>query len=204
MSPEGPDFYNDLDHSLQRAFELLSDAVGNRRAPSHTPVISSIVKDENGDLVPSSRVVVLRAFDVAQRSFRFHTDFRSDKILHLKSIPKACGVFYDPAEKMQLRLTGTCTVENEGPLADKAWEETRPFSRECYRIEPGSGAQIDTGSAYIEQPLRDEHDPGREHFCAVEIQFNTLEWLYLASQGHRRARFSWDQNGLLTSRWLAP
>lgn len=204
MFPEAPDFYDDLDRSLLRAFDLLSDAVVNQRAPCRTPVVSTIVKDENGELTPSSRVVVLRAFDSIQRSFRFHTDFRSDKIPQLEKMPQVCGVFYDPAEKIQLRLTGISRVENEGPLADKAWEETGPFSRECYRIEPGPGTHIESGSAYIEQPLLEETDPGREHFCVVEIHFNTIEWLYLGSQGHRRARFSWDQNDTLTSCWLAP
>lgn len=204
MSPEALDFYEDLDHSLSLAFDLLSDAVVNRHAPCHTPVISSIEQDENGNLTPSSRVVVLRAFDPLQRSFRFHTDFRSDKIAHFLKTPRTCGLFYDPAEKIQLRLTGSCRVDHDGALAEKAWDETRPFSRECYRIEPGPGAQIEPGSAYVQQPLLDGIDPGRDQFCAVEIQFDTIEWLFLASQGHRRARFSWDQNGSLTSCWLAP
>lgn len=204
MSSDVPDFYDDIDLSLGRAFAFLSDSVGNRRSPCHTPVISSILKSENGDLVPSARVVVLRAFDSEARTFRFHTDFRSDKVQHLAELPRVCAVFYDPAEKVQLRLTGIARAENAGPLADKAWEETRPFSRECYRIEPGSGAHIEAGSAYIEQQLVEEFDPGREHFCAIEIRFDTLEWLYLAAQGHRRARYIWDPSGTLTSGWLAP
>ncbi|MFK8034249.1 MAG: pyridoxamine 5'-phosphate oxidase, partial [Hyphomicrobiales bacterium] len=84
------------------------------------------------------------------------------------------------------------------------WDEARPFSRECYRIEPGPGSQIESGSSYIEQPMSDHLDPGRDNFCAVEIKFDTLEWLFLRSEGHRRAKFSWGQDGTLTSCWLVP
>ncbi|MEP0520764.1 MAG: pyridoxamine 5'-phosphate oxidase family protein [Hyphomicrobiales bacterium] len=204
MPSDSPDFYNDLELSLVQAFGLLSDAVGNRQSPCHTPVISSILKNEDGDLTPSARVVVLRAFNSKTRTFRFHTDTRSDKIQHLADLPSVCAVFYDPTEKIQLRLTGISRVDSSGPLADKAWEETRPFSRECYRIEPGPGAQIEAGSAYIERPLLKEFDPGRQHFGTVEIRFDMLEWLYLSALGHRRARYVWDQQSMLTSDWLVP
>lgn len=204
MSPEASDFYEDLNGSLLRAFDLLSEAVSNRNTPFHTPVISSIIQDEKGALAPSSRVVVLRAFDSQQRSFRFNTDSRSDKVGQFLEMPSICGLFYDPIEKIQLRLTGKCRVDHHGALADQAWEETRPLSRVCYRIEPGPGAEIGSGSAYSEQPMSDDKDLGRDHFCTVEIQFDTVEWLFLASQGHRRARFFWDQNDTLTASWLAP
>lgn len=204
MSPEAPDFYEDLNESLLRAFGLLSDAVSNRNAPFRTPVISSIIQDEKGELTPSSRIVVLRAFDSLQRRFRFHTDIRSEKISNFQNIPSICGLFYDPAENLQLRLTGKCRVDQDGALADRAWDEARPFSRECYRIEPGPGSQIEFGSSYIEQPMSDHLDPGRDNFCAVEIKFDTLEWLFLRSEGHRRAKFTWGQDGTLTSCWLAP
>lgn len=204
MSLEAPDFYDDLSKSLERAFVLLEDAVVNRHAPFHTPVVSTIYNDADGNAVPRSRVVVLRAFDSAARSFRFHTDNRSDKIADLKERPHISGVFYDPAEKVQLRLTGVCKVDTVGALSDSAWEETRPFSRECYRITPGSGAEIEAGASYVQQPLTSDIDPGRTHFCAVEITFYALEWLYLASHGHRRARFDWHDGGTLTSQWLAP
>jgi hypothetical protein len=45
---------------------------------------------------------------------------------------------------------------------------------------------------------------GRERFCAVDIEVESLEWLYLAAHGHRRARFRRRGDGSVEAGWLVP
>ena len=46
--------------------------------------------------------------------------------------------------------------------------------------------------------------PGYGNFAVVIVRLDSLEWLFLAGEGHRRARFGWVTDGGLTSTWLAP
>jgi hypothetical protein len=52
---------------------------------------------------------------------------------------------------------------------------------------------------------RELTDEGRPHFSAVVIHFNRLEWLWLGSQGHRRAQFEWRAGASEPdAKWLVP
>jgi hypothetical protein len=78
------------------------------------------------------------------------------------------------------------------------------MSRQCYGIAPGPGTEIASGGAFT-LPEMDETATaaGRERFVAVVVTVDSLEWLYLAMAGHRRARFAWT-DGALRAAWLAP
>jgi len=38
----------------------------------------------------------------------------------------------------------------------------------------------------------------------IESKINEMEWLYLASQGHRRAKINIKENGDIKTEWLTP
>ena len=73
------DFYNSLELTLIEAENLISDGVDNSKSMFHTPVLSTFVNE-----TISTRTVVLREFDLKNRTLRFHTDSRSEKIKELK------------------------------------------------------------------------------------------------------------------------
>jgi 3-hydroxyisobutyrate dehydrogenase len=50
-------------------------------------------------------------------------------------------------------------------------------------------------------PSLEQSEIGYKNFCVVESKIKSFEWLYLASQGHRRAKFILDEN---KSTWLVP
>ena len=50
----------------------------------------------------------------------------------------------------------------------------------------------------------DEIAAGRVHFRAVVITIETLEWLWLAHGGHRRAEYVFAADGGVSARWLVP
>jgi pyridoxamine 5'-phosphate oxidase len=195
MKPARPAFADDIMASLQEAFRLLADAVPDRRSPFHTPTVASL--DESG--APSLRTVVLRGFDAYARSLRFHTDRRSDKARGMARDPRVMMHFYDAALHIQLRVAGRATMHLDDAVADAAWVASRSSSRMCYAAPDASGALVAAPPAAPK-----DSDIGRPNFAAVVIGFHKLEWLWLAAAGHQRARFIWDEAGLLTADWIAP
>ena len=194
-----PDHYDSLDAILATALDLFGHAVGDRHSPFHTPTVGTVTRDG----VPSVRTVVLRRFDPDQRRLGFNTDRRSHKIDEIAFTPRVGVHVYDRDRKIQVRLAGQAAVHWTDSVADQAWAASRPFSRACYRIEPGTGSVIGDGGAFvIPEPRQDDH--GRDQFAAVSVTFDRLEWLYLAASGHRRAEFVWNADGVLDANWLAP
>jgi pyridoxamine 5'-phosphate oxidase len=200
MSEPAPSFYNDLSETLAESWRLITRGAADRRSAFHHPTAATIGLDGR----PRLRTVILRGCDAPRRILRFHTDVRSEKAAEIARDPRMGLHFYDPSSKIQLRLDGTATVNADNALADAAWEASRDFSRQCYSITPGPGVNIAAGADFTLPEVSDEATaPGRINFCAVTVEIASLEWLYLASAGHRRAKFAWS-NSLIEAQWLAP
>jgi hypothetical protein len=90
-------------------------------------------------------------------------------------------------------------VHGEDAIADAAWAASRDFSRMCYAITPAPGTPVDTPP-----PAPRDAEAGRGVFRVLLLRFDQLEWLELAAEGHRRARFAWSADGTLESCWLVP
>jgi hypothetical protein len=107
---------------------------------------------------------------------------------------------------LQIRLAGRASLHHDDAVADAAWQASRAMSRVCYGTRPAPGSEIASGDAFA-LPSPDDAEgleAGRAHFSAVVMRIESLESLYLAFDGHRRALFAWDAGGALTARWLAP
>lgn len=195
-----PGFYDDLDATLGEAWTRLEQGADDRESLFHTPNVAII----GGDGTPGIRTLVLRAADRHPRQLRFHTDLRSSKVLDLRANPRIGLHAYDPESKIQLRLSCWAETDATGDMAEKAWRNSPMMSRANYRAPAGPGTPIASPyEAAVGDP--DHPDEGRENFCVVLCTVLELEFLYLASAGHRRARFSWDDAGdLVTATWLAP
>lgn len=192
-----PSFYDDLDATLLEAWRLLARAVADRRAAMHTPAIATIGLDG----WPKLRCVVLRALDARARLLRVHTDARSPKVAEILADPRVGLLAYDAGAKIQLRLEGGARVETEGEVVEQAWRGARPQSRLCYRVglAPGSGLADPR-----DLPIGVDDAAGRMAFAVITMRIDALEFLYLASEGHRRARFVWNGEGKREAFWLVP
>ena len=139
----------------------------------------------------------------------FHSDIRSNKIKILKSRPEAVLLFYDKSEKIQLRISVNTKINYKNSISKKSWGKTAHMSRQCYLGDkaPGSGALSPTSglSSNIDnlKYTLEESEAGYENFCVIETFIKSIEWLYLAAKGHRRAYFSFKNNSL-EKKWLIP
>jgi hypothetical protein len=199
MSHPTPPFYDDLDATLAQSWQLWSRGVADRRSPFHAPTVASIGLDGR----PRARVVILRGCEPSAAALRFHTDRRSSKFEELSADPRIALTGYDAGAKIQIRAEGRAMLHIEDAVADAAWEGSRAFSRVCYGVTPGPGVEIAEGGDFDLPTADAEIAAGRANFCAVRVALESFEWLYLAHDGHRRARFSL-RGGATESVWLTP
>lgn len=190
-----PNSYEDLDQTLDVSNYILSDAVENTKTLFHTLTVSSY----DGNSI-SSRVMVLREFDLSKRIMRFHTDYRASKIKQFAEFPVSTVLGYDPDLKIQIKLQGDILVHFDDAISKKAWNESTPRSKKCYSVKGGSTKEIEDPQDYdIEDFIVED---GYKNFAVLIFKFKSLEFLYLKSSGHRRAIHKWDDNQ--TSTWLVP
>ena len=181
---------------LDDAARRLERAASDRGSPMHTPVVATADAD--------ARVMVLRAF--ARWTLRFHTDTRAPKVAVIQSDPRVGVLFYDKAEKVQIRVRGTARVERHSAIAQAAWEAADNFARRCY-LGDGPGMQSDTPSSGLPaafegiKPTDTDLVPARENFGVLLIELTHLDWFSLSHEGHRRAQFDLEND---RSRWVTP
>ena len=204
MKSDKPDFYNNLDKIYLKIWELLEEGLANRDASFHIPVFIC-GDDTNID----GRMVVLRGANRKDKNLWFHTDIRSKKIKSLKNKPIGSLLFYDKEEKIQLRITGKTKVNYKNNITKKSWDKTPHMSRQCYlgNESPGSESLFPTSGLSEEIDNHkysiEESEVGYKNFCVIEIFIESIEWLYLAAKGHRRAYFAL-KNSSVEKKWLIP
>ncbi|MAK12826.1 MAG: pyridoxamine 5'-phosphate oxidase [Candidatus Pelagibacter sp.] len=204
MNIKIPNYYNDKDLILDEIWTLLSRSIVDRSEDFRLPVV--IVNKNN---FSDGRIVVLRGAFKEKRILRFHTDLRSSKIGALKTNNNIYFLFYNKKRKIQVRAKGVATIHYKNEIAEQAWKKTQVISRKCYLAEqaPGSISNI-PNSGYPKElegknPLIKDTEIGFNNFCVIDSKINEMEWLYLASQGHRRALIKMDDNKYSTE-WLTP
>ena len=204
MIKNKPDYYNDLDKVYLKIWNLLKIGLQNRDLPFHIPVFICADKKKS-----DGRIVVLRGIDEKEKKIWFHSDIRSNKIKILKSNPEGALLFYDKNEKIQLRISGNTKINYKNDITSKSWKKTVHMSRQCYLGDkvPGSNVSMPTSglTATIDnlKYTKEESEIGYKNFCVVETFIKSIEWLYLAAKGHRRALFSLKNNSL-EKKWLIP
>ncbi len=196
---------DDLDTILNDIWTRWGRGAADRRSPFHTPVVGSI--GESG--TPEQRVMVLRKTSRASSTLRFHTDRRSAKAVQVSRHNVVSVLGYDAGAKIQLRASGIATIVHIGTVANGAWASTSASGRRSYLTTLAPGSVSDTATSGLptafEQtvPSLIESEAGRANFAIVPVTLVRLEWLHLASTGHRRAAFTRTDDSW-TGEWLIP
>ncbi len=205
MNDTLPDHYDDLDASIDRAWSLIEQSALDRDAPGHTPTIATVAADGT----PSQRIMVLRECDRPNHRLYFHTDSRADKVAQIGTGARYSVLFYDPGAKLQLRIGGSARIEMHGGHAENAWQSAGNYARRCYLAEPGPGTPVDAPTSGLphalegEQPSDKQLEPARSNFAVLVADVDIIDFLYLARQGHRRARFAL-RSDRWQGQWLVP
>jgi pyridoxamine 5'-phosphate oxidase len=199
-----PDYYNNLDETYLKIWNLLENGLANRNSPFHIPTFVC-GKNQNFD----GRIVVLRGVSKIEKKIWFHSDVRSNKIKILKSNPLSSLLFYDKSEKIQLRISCISKINYQNEITKKSWKKTAHMSRQCYLGEHSPGAVSTIPTSGLTKNIDDfkysieESEIGYKNFCLVENFIKAIEWLYLAAKGHRRAYFKLN-NDLIEKKWINP
>lgn len=209
-TPLAEDGWTTLDAVLEGTWTTLVRGAATAKSAFHAPALATVSPDG----APDVRTVILRVCEPEPRTLVCHTDRRSPKLDHLTAEPRVGWLFYDASRKVQVRATAIATVHAEDALADARWEASSLSSRRCYLAPfiPGGETPADHDGPHPNLPtdISDrlptdaETAPGRAQFAVIRTQITSLDWLYLRYDGHRRARFTWDNDGALTAAWVMP
>ena len=198
-----PAYYENFNEIEKKIWSLFDDAVTNRTSPFRIPVfICGSQNDFDG------RIVVLRKSDQSNKLLQFHSDIRSDKIKKLKSNNNASMLFYDKEEKIQVRVKIECTINHKNEITKQSWLKTGHMSRKCYLVDNGPGTESSTPTSGLKPELdnfeftMEQSEEGYKNFTVIQCKIKSLEWLYLAAKGHRRARFEFSD--YMKEYWLIP
>ena len=197
-----PAYYEDFKEIKKKIWSMLDDAITNRNSQFRIPVfVCGEQKDFDG------RIVVLRKSEQSNNLLQFHSDIRSDKISKLKNNKNASMLFYDKEEKIQVRLKIECTINHDNEITKDSWSKTGHVSRKCYLVDKGPGTESITPTSGLKPELdnfeftMEQSEEGYKNFTVIQCKIKSIEWLYLAAKGHRRARFEINNN---KEYWLVP
>ena len=197
-----PAYYENLEEIQNKYWSMLDDAVTNRGSPFRIPVFICAHQNEI-----DGRIVVLRKSDRENSLLQFHTDFRSPKVNILKKNNKASLLFYDKEEKIQLRVKVDCEINNQNSTTEESWKKTQHISRRCYLTDSPPGTTSENPTSGMISKLEDfdytmeQSEDGYKNFTVIKCYIKSIEWLYLAAKGHRRAKFDLKNN---KKNWLVP
>ena len=197
-----PAYYDNFKEIENKYWSMLEDAVTNRNSPFRIPVFICANQNEI-----DGRIVVLRKSDRVKNLLQFHTDFRSSKINVLKRNSNASLVFYDKEEKIQLRIKVKCIINNQNSVTEDSWKKTKHISRRCYLTDDPPGTISNNPTSGMISKLEDfdytmeQSEKGYKNFTVIQCDIKSIEWLFLAAKGHRRARFDVESKKNI---WLVP
>ena len=197
-----PAYYENFTEIKSKIWSMLDDAIINRSSPFRIPVF--ICGDQNDF---DGRIVVLRKSDKLNNIVQYHSDIRSDKINKLKKNKNAAMLFYDKEEKIQIRLKVECIINHNNEITKASWLKTGHMSRKCYLVDNGPGTESPIPTSGLKPKLdnfeftMEQSEVGYKNFTVIQCKIKSMEWLYLAAKGHRRAKFDLETN---KDTWLIP
>ena len=197
-----PAYYEDFNENKNKIWSMLDKAIKDRGSPFRIPVFICGDQDDF-----DGRIVVLRKSDQSNNLIHYHSDIRSNKITKLKNNKNASMLFYDKEEKIQVRLKVECKVNYDNEITKESWLKTGHMSRKCYLVDNNPGAESSSPTSGLKPELdnfeftMEQSEVGYKNFTVIQCKIKSIEWLYLAAKGHRRAKFDMENN---KEHWLIP
>jgi len=177
----------------QHIWKSISIGKKNRHSDFHTFSLATCYQN-----LVKNRTVVLRGYDEKKGTIVFHTNIFSDKIADIKKNHNVECLFYSKKNKIQIRFSGTASINHNDDMCREKWSQMSDQSKLCYfqNINPGSVIKKPDD---VEQNLQDKMS---EAFVIISIHIKKTDWLYLSHLGHKRVTFF--NNDADSGNWIAP
>jgi pyridoxamine 5'-phosphate oxidase len=181
-----------LDELRQRIWATLAAAVQDASHPWRTGTLASFSLG-----MPDARTVVLRGVDEDTREILSFSDARARKVKELRVNPMAAWCFYQPGLRVQVRLRGTTRLHVADAMARKIWDTLPGSHHQLYAsvTEPGARLVTPWEIQFGQRPM--------ENFAVLATTVEEIDWLWLAEERHRRARYAWE-GGAWRGHWAVP
>ena len=195
--------FDTLDRFFIQSWDLLFRAAQSRNDPMRTPMMATY----DGKKC-QLRTLVVRRVDKEARQLLFFTDIRSPKSIQLKAHPNTAITFWHPTRKIQLRMQGSVSLEQDSEEARQHWDHLSIRGRESYAAipPPGKFSTMDTTglpSNWSDELSKKETDFAFSNFTLIKVSVEEIDALHLHSEGHQRARFAWKKEEW-EMKWLIP
>lgn len=126
---------------------------------------------------PKVRTVVLRAVEPGPGRLSFITDTRSAKVREIAANPRVSLCGYDQTH-LQVRIEGRAGIVTDEEERRRVWASLRQHTRRLYDALPQETLAAD-----------EDEDAPSAFFCLVTVLAESIDWLDLSSEPHRRVVF---------------
>lgn len=176
---------------LASVFRRLAQAAMSPEDPFRTPVLATV----GADGMPAARHVVLREVQAADARLTAWTDARSAKCADIAATGRAAWLFWDPAQRLQVRLAGHAEIIRSGPRCEATWDAISTTRRREYLaiVAPGAILAAD-----------DPDRPAAPAFAILDSRVESADLLQLDRRGHRRARLTRTADSRWIGDWVEP
>lgn len=191
---------------LSECWHLLADGAAEPQHDFHTTALATT----HAGLGCTLRTVVLRKVDPEARELAFYTDLRSRKIGEIQQDPRIALLFNSVSDDTQIRVQAEAVIHHRDSVAEAAWQELCPRRRRDYLVSGPRGLPWAWATSGLpaefegRDPNEAESEAGRLNFAVVVCRVRQIDWLFLTPYGHRRANFTWNDDGQLQTSWLVP
>ena len=110
--------------------------------------------------------------------------------------------------EIQIRMKVKSELHYNNEITKMSWDKTGHISRKCYLVTNGPGTKSEKPTSWLNSKFdnfdfsKEESEKGYKNFCVIKCKIKSIEWLYLAANGHRRALI--DLEGSKKFTWLIP
>ena len=195
----------DIDAIEKDCWHRLINGAVQYKHPMHNCVVANL-----NDTGINMRTVVLRKAWAIEKQLAFYTDIRSPKWNELIINDTINWLFYDDKARIQIKITGIAVLQQQNEFANLAWANTNGKSRKNYEtlLSPSTESLHATSGMPAELEGAEEtneiSEAGRQNFGVIISNVKIMEWLWLGTNGHRRAKFTYHEDGSFTASWLVP
>lgn len=194
--------WNDLSQAYHQVWSLLERATADPKSPFRTITLATASTED-----VFARIVILRKVDRSIPVMICHTDARSGKMEQIKALSKVAILCWDARKQLQVRIQAHATVHYKDELADQEWQRLGEHSKKNYSSQITPGQYVETFQEGVDA-YRLVHgtdiDPRlwKAHFAVISMEVQSLEWLWLNRNGHRRAEYTKEREW--EGQWMVP